>query len=102
NNSHILLDNAKIHHAVKSLIKAKRLPIKELATKKGITLVYLPARAPMIQPAELFINNIKNFIKKKLRDFIEKKQPPTDEEIENIIKEAMEDLEKKDLTKHFI
>ena len=53
NNSHILLDNAKIHHAIKSLIKAKRLPIKELAIKKGITLVYLPARAPMIQPAEL-------------------------------------------------
>jgi len=53
-DSYILLDNAKIHHAVKSLIKANRLPIKELAVKKGIKLVYLPTRAPMIQPAELF------------------------------------------------
>jgi len=102
NDSHILLDNAKIHHAIKSLVKAKRLPIKELAVKKGITLVYLPARAPMIQPAELFINAIKNFVKSKLRDFIEKKQLPTDEEAEDIIKQAMEDLRKEDLTRNFL
>ncbi|CAG8720983.1 7025_t:CDS:1, partial [Ambispora leptoticha] len=74
NNSYILLDNAKIHHASKSLIKEKRLPIKELAVKKGIILKYLPARAPMIQPAELFINNIKGFIKSKLKEFIGRKQ----------------------------
>src|SRR5207248_6430811 len=102
NNSRVLLDNAKIHHAVKSLIKAKRLPIKELAVKKGITLVYLPPYAPMIQPAELFINDIKDFIKRKLKEFIKRKQPRTDEEVENIIKQAMEDLKKKNLTKNFL
>lgn len=102
NNSHILLDNAKIHHAIKSLIKAKRLPIKELAVKKGITLVYLPARAPMIQPAELFINAIKNFIKSKLKEFIGKKESLTDKEVEDIIDQAMEDLQKRDLTKNFL
>ncbi|CAI2162244.1 13530_t:CDS:2 [Funneliformis geosporum] len=101
-DSYILLDNAKIHHAVKSLIKENRLPIKDLAVKKGIILKYLPARAPMIQPAELFINAVKYFIKKKLKEFIGKKQLPTDEEVENIIKQAIEDLEKRDLTKTFL
>ena len=56
----------------------------------------------MIQPAELFINAIKNFVKSKLRNFIKEKQLPTDEEVEDIIKQAMEDLEKRDLTKSFL
>jgi len=49
-----------------------------------------------------FINDIKNFIKSKLKDFVGREQPLTDEEVENIIKQAMEDLEKKDLTKNFL
>ena len=55
----------------------------------------------MIQPAELCINAIKDFIKGKLKDFVGREQPPTDEEIESIIKEAMENLRKEDLTKWF-
>ncbi|CAG8808145.1 36917_t:CDS:2, partial [Racocetra persica] len=94
NDSHILLDNAKIHHAVKSLIKANRLPIKELAIKKGIILKYLPTRAPMLNPVEFFINNIKNYIKKE--------RPRTEEEVEVIISKVMEKLQKEDLTKNFL
>jgi hypothetical protein len=75
-------------------MKENRLPIKELAVKKGIVLVYLPSRAPMIQPAEFFINDIKAFIKKE--------RPETDEEIENALKKVMGDLEKKDLTETFL
>jgi len=93
NDSYILLDNAKIHHAVKSLIKASRLPIKELAVKKGINLKYLPARAPMLNPAELFINNIKDLIKRQ--------KPRTEKEVENIIEKATKDLQQKDLTGYF-
>lgn len=102
NDSHILLDNAKIHHATKSLIRERRLPIKDLAVKKGIILKYLPSHAPMIQPAELFINDIKSFIKSKLKEFIGREQSLTDEEVEDIIKQTMEDLQKKDLTKNFL
>jgi transposase len=102
NNSRILLDNAKIHHAIKSLIKANRLPIKELAVKKGIMLVYLPSHAPMLNPAEFFINDVKGFIKSKLKGFIGRGQLPTDEEVENIIEQAMKDLQEKDLTKNFL
>jgi hypothetical protein len=102
NESCILLDNAKIHHAIKSLIKAKRLPIKELAIKIEVILKYLPARAPMIQPAELFINDIKGSIKRKLKDFIGRKEPLTDEEVEDIIRQTMEDLRQGDLTKNFL
>ena len=87
---YILLDNAKIHHAIKSCIKAGRLPIKELAVEKGVILKYLPSHAPMIQPAELCVHFIKNFLKRE--------RPKNDEEIENIIKQAIKDLRQRDLT----
>ena len=51
---------------------------------------------------EIAINAIKNFIKKKLKEFIGRKEPPTDEEVEDIIDQAMEELKKKDLTKNFL
>ena len=56
----------------------------------------------MLNPAEFCINDAKDFIKSRLKDFIGRGQLPSDEEIENIIKQAMEDLEKKDLTKKFL
>lgn len=94
NNCYILLDNAKIHHAVKSCIKEGRLPIKELAIKKGIILEYLPSHAPMINPAEFCINFIKGFIRRK--------QPRTDEEVKTVVSEAMNVLQQKDLTEFFL
>jgi len=68
---YILLDNAKIHHAVKSLIKASRLPIKELAIKKEIVLVYLPSHAPMIQPAEFLSMILKALLRVNLKTLLE-------------------------------
>ncbi|RHZ36469.1 transposase [endosymbiont GvMRE of Glomus versiforme] len=90
---HVLLDNATIHRATKVCIKAGRLPIKELAVKKRIILEYLPPRAPMINPAELFINNIKDYIKKE--------RPRTEEKVKSVIKQAIKDLKQKNLTETF-
>ena len=41
--------------------------------------------------SQLFINNIKDSIKGKLKEFIGRKQPLTDEEGEDIIDKAIED-----------
>ena len=60
----LLLDNAKIHHAVKSLIKENRLPIKKLASQKGVKLKYLTSYSPQINPAELCFNTIRHNIEK--------------------------------------
>ncbi|CAI2184389.1 814_t:CDS:1 [Funneliformis geosporum] len=61
---YLLLDNSKIHYTTKELRKLG-LSIKELAIQKNITLVYLPAYAPMMNPTELCINFIKGYVRGK-------------------------------------
>jgi bifunctional pyridoxal-dependent enzyme with beta-cystathionase and maltose regulon repressor activities len=51
----LLLDNSKIHYTTEKL-KELGLSIERLVAEKNIILKYLPAYAPMINPAELCIN----------------------------------------------
>jgi DDE superfamily endonuclease len=67
---YLLLDNSPIHdppnkRPSKILKEADLLNIDELAVQKNIILVYLPAYAPMINPAELCINFIKGYVRGK-------------------------------------
>lgn len=92
--NYLLLDNARIHHAVKKLKELGLLSIGELAIVKNVILKYLPPYAPQLNPAELCINFIR-------QNYTERKQPKTKEELEKVIKEAIENLQKQDLTKYF-
>lgn len=88
--NNLLLDNAKIHHAVKACIKAGRLPIKELAKLKNIILKYLVAYSPQLNPVELCFNFI--------RSYVEKCQARTEEKLKQAIEEAIALLQEENLT----
>ena len=89
----VLLDNARIHHATKSCQKVGLSAIKELAKEKNAELVYLVPYSPQLNPAELCINFIRQYVKKyKAR---------TDEKLAVAIEEAIKLLREKDLTKFF-
>ncbi|CAG8635701.1 6561_t:CDS:2, partial [Scutellospora calospora] len=90
---HALLDNSKIHSAPDKLKKAGLLSMEELALQKNIILVYLPRYAPQLNPAELCINFIRNRI--------ESNKPQTEEELKKVVEEAVDLLNKLDLTKSF-
>jgi transposase len=89
---YLLLDNAPIHRTTKEL-RELGLSIEELATEKNIILVYLPKYAPQINPVELCNGFIENCI--------ESKQHQTEEELRKVVKEAVDFLNQKDLTKYF-
>ena len=89
---YLLLDNAPIHSTTDKLIELG-LSIEKLAEQKNITLVYLPKNAPQINPVELCNGFIENYI--------ESKQPRTEEELRKVVKEAVDFLNQKDLTKYF-
>jgi transposase len=88
--NYLLLDNAKIHHAVKACQKSGRLPIKELAIKKNIKLKYLVSYSPQLNPAELCFNFIRGYVKKC--------QARSEEKLKLAIEEAIDLLQKEDLT----
>ena len=61
----LMLDNARIHYASKCLI-AKGLPtVKELAASKSISLKYIPAYAPHLNPVEFNFNTVRNLLRRK-------------------------------------
>lgn len=65
NDITVLLDNARIHHATKSLT-AKGLPtVAELARSKNMTLKYTPPYAPHLNPVEFTFNTVRNLLKSK-------------------------------------
>lgn len=91
---YILLDNAKIHHAVKALKELGLPSIKELAKQNNIVLVYLPSYTPEINPTENFNSIIKNLYRKC--------RPRTEEELRKVIEEGISEIKKKhDLRKLF-
>ena len=74
NNSMLVLDNARIHHASDILKINKLTSIKELANIKNIKINYLPPYSPYLNPVEFCFNIIKSFVfKHKPRNFNELK-----------------------------
>ena len=61
----LMLDNAPIHHA-KNCLKERGLPtVKEVADSKSITLEYIPAYAPHLNPVEHTFNTVRNLLRRK-------------------------------------
>jgi transposase len=91
--THLLLDNARIHHATNSCRKLKLSTIAELARKKKIKLVYLPGYSPKLNPVEKCFSMIKNYYRQQ--------RPRTERKLRKVIKEAIAKLQQQDLTKTF-
>ena len=63
-HSTLVLDNAKIHRAT-NVLKKQGLPtVKEVAARQNLTMHYLPAYAPLLNPVELCFNTIKTYVKR--------------------------------------
>jgi len=90
---HILLDNVRIHHAVKALKDLCLPSIKELAEQKNIVLIYLPPYTPELNPTENCNSVIKSFYRKH--------RPRTEEELRKVIEEGIAELKKHDLRNYF-
>lgn len=86
-----LLDNASIHRAIKSCIKADRLPIRELFAQININPLYLVAYCPQLNPVELCFNF--------LRKFVEEHEPRTFEGLKYFIEQGIEKLQGEDMRK---
>ena len=61
----LVLDNAKIHHATKSLIERDLPTVKQLAASKSITLKYTPPYAPHLNPVEFCFNTVRSELRKQ-------------------------------------
>ncbi|CAG8440272.1 11529_t:CDS:2 [Ambispora leptoticha] len=90
---YLLLDNAKIHKAIKALLKEKRLPILDLFIKMNIDPLYLVPYTPQLNPVELCFNF--------LRGYVEDKRPRTYEQLKSVIDEGIEELSRKPMTEYF-
>jgi hypothetical protein len=90
----MLMDNARIHTALKKRKEAELPSVEEQMLKKNIEVKFITAYAPMLNPAELVFNT--------LRQQTEKQRPRSYEEmklaIEKVIKEV---LNKENLSKQF-
>ena len=61
----LMLDNARIHHASHSL-RDKGLPtIVEKAEAKNMTLKYIPAYAPHLNPVEFVFNTVRQLLRSR-------------------------------------
>jgi transposase len=87
------LDNAKVHHATHSCRKLGLPTIKEQLTQKRIFPNFLPSYTPQLNPVELCFNIVKNYV--------EKQEPRTYEELKYVIDKAIVEIQQKDLTKFF-
>lgn len=92
-NYFLLLDNAKIHHAVGACKKIGLLSIKRLLISRNILPFYLVAYCPQLNPVELIFNI--------LRKYVEENQPRTFEELKLVIEEKILKLQKENMTKYF-
>lgn len=81
NNSVLILDNARIHHASTSLKKEGLLSISETTISKNISLNYLPPYSPYLNPVEFCFNII--------RFFVSKESPKTFITLKNVISKAI-------------
>lgn len=62
----LLLDNAAIHHATKSLRQQGLPTICETASAKDITLKYIPPYSPQCNPTELFFASLKKRVQRDI------------------------------------
>jgi len=85
NGNIVVMDNTRIHHSTNVLTSQGLSTIKELAFSKNLTLNYLPAYTPQLNPVELCFNII--------RTYVNKKNPRTFSELENSLKIAISHLD---------
>ncbi|MEG7978642.1 MAG: transposase [Mollicutes bacterium UO1] len=90
---YLLLDNASIHSAPDKREALGLLNIEEQLDKKNIEAKYITPYAPMLNPAELCFNF--------LRQQIEKQRPRNYEELKLAIEKVIELLNEKDLDRYF-
>ncbi|RHZ36138.1 IS630 family transposase [endosymbiont GvMRE of Glomus versiforme] len=89
---YLIMDNVPVHRARQSCLDLGLVTIKELLRSKAIIPLYLPPYTPQLNPVELCFNF--------LRQHIEKYQPRTFEELDIFLKQGIEILNQKDLTKY--
>jgi transposase len=87
------MDNAKIHHAPKKRAEAKLPTVKEQMAKKNIEVRYITPYAPMLNPAELCFN--------KLRQKTENQRSRDYGGMKLAVEEAIKELNKLYLSKDF-
>lgn len=82
----LVLDNAKIHHAT-NVLKKQNLPtVCEVAAQQAITMRYLPAYAPKLNPVEMCFNTIRTYVRRE--------QPRTARQLHSCIDSAVSTLRK--------
>ena len=59
----LLLDNARVHHASRSLTNRGRPTVMELADSKTIVLKYAPPYAPHLNPVEFTFNSLRQIVR---------------------------------------
>ncbi|CAI2190947.1 740_t:CDS:2, partial [Funneliformis geosporum] len=89
----LLMDNAKIHKAPNKREEANLPNVKGQMAKKNTEVFYITPYAPMLNPAELCFN--------LLRQQTEKQKPRSYEEMKKAIEKVVELLNKKDLSEYF-
>lgn len=89
----LLIDNARIHTAPSKRAEAKLPTTKEQMARKNIEVRFITTYAPMINPAELCFNT--------LRQQTERQRSRSYEEMEKSIEKTVKFLNKKDLSKYF-
>lgn len=80
----VVLDNASIHHATKSLQKKGLTSIPEVAKSRNQVLQYLPAYSPQLNLTELCFN--------VLRRRVEHAMPRTVQQLEEVIQRSLSSL----------
>ena len=89
----LLLDNVSIHKASKSLEKKGLPSIRESADRRQITLRYTVPYAPHLNPVEFCFNTVRNFINRM--------QPRTEDELRDAVARATQSLEPRSLNALF-
>jgi len=89
----VLMDNSRIHTAPKKRLKAKVSSVEEQLARKNMEVRFITTYAPMLNPAELCFN--------LLRQQTEKQRPRSYEEMESAIEKVVKLLNTKNLFKFF-
>jgi len=89
----LLIDNSRIHTAFNKRAEKGLPTTEEQMMRKNVEVRFITTYAPMLNPAELVFN--------LLRQQTEKQRPRSFEEIELAVKKVVELLNKKDLSKYF-
>src|SRR5581483_12272951 len=91
--SYLIMDNVKVHHANQACKKLGVSSIKELLASKNVIPLYLPPYTPEMNPTEYCFNIV--------RQQVEKSKPQTFEELKEAVDKVMELLDEKDMSKFF-